>query len=224
MDEHEQASSEPTTPFERLGSDGGRQADQQAPQASQQTPPGYSVPPGQWTAAPMPPPAGRAGRPRQLLGSRVTAWVVAAALACAVVGLAVALTNTSPTTTAPVTARIPAGGIGPYGYFGTGPGRTRVGSPFGAGVIGTVNSVSASKFTMTTSAGQKLTVDEQSSTTYRKGASSASASAVTRGAHVLVLGSRSGLTVKATQVVIVPAGANVFGFSQPGPTSQPSVG
>jgi hypothetical protein len=48
--------------------------------------------------------------------------------------------------------------------------------------------VSASSFTITTSAGQTVTIDKTSSTTYRKGTNSASASAVKRGVSVLVLG------------------------------------
>src|SRR6195952_3902088 len=54
--------------------------------------------------------------------------------------------------------------------------------PAAGGVVGTVSSVSTSSFTVSTSAGQKVTVKEASSTTYRKRTSSASASAVTKGA------------------------------------------
>jgi hypothetical protein len=74
------------------------------------------------------------------------------------------------------------------------------------GVVGTVGSVSTSSFTVTTSAGQKMTVKKASSTTYKKGTSSASASAVTKGAPVLVLGTVNGTTITATQVVVRPAG------------------
>jgi hypothetical protein len=55
---------------------------------------------------------------------------------------------------------------------------------------------------MTTSAGQKVTVDEKSSTTYEKGTSSTSAKAVTKGQSVLALGTVNSTTVAATQVVI----------------------
>jgi hypothetical protein len=41
---------------------------------------------------------------------------------------------------------------------------------------------------MTTSASQKVTVDESSSTKYEKGSNSISASAIKKGTHVLVLG------------------------------------
>ena len=59
---------------------------------------------------------------------------------------------------------------------------------------------------MSTSAGQKVTVDEASSTTYQKGTSPASASAITTGEPVLALGITNGTTITATQVIVQPAG------------------
>ena len=59
---------------------------------------------------------------------------------------------------------------------------------------------------MTTSAGQKVTVKEASSTTYEKGTSPASASAITTGEPVLVLGTTSSTTITAAQVTVEPAG------------------
>jgi hypothetical protein len=59
---------------------------------------------------------------------------------------------------------------------------------------------------MLTATGQKVTVDEASSTKYQKGTSSASASAVTTGQPVLVLGTTSGTTITATQVIVQPPG------------------
>jgi hypothetical protein len=58
---------------------------------------------------------------------------------------------------------------------------------------------------VSTSAGQQVSVDTTSSTTYRKGASPAAASAVTQGAPVLVLGTANGTTIAATQIVAQPA-------------------
>ena len=57
---------------------------------------------------------------------------------------------------------------------------------------------------MSTSAGQKVTVKKASSTTYRKGTSPTSASAVTKGKPVLVLGTTNATTITATQVVVQP--------------------
>ena len=59
---------------------------------------------------------------------------------------------------------------------------------------------------MTTSAGQKVTVDEASATTYQDGTNATSDSAITAGEPVLVLGTTNGTTITATQVIIQPAG------------------
>jgi hypothetical protein len=98
--------------------------------------------------------------------------------------------------------------------------------------VGTVSSVSASGFTLSTSAGQNVTVNGAPSTTYQKGASSASASAVTSGEPVLVLGTTSGTTITATQVVVQPAGgasasssaAQVVPFQRGAPSTSKQVG
>jgi hypothetical protein len=85
---------------------------------------------------------------------------------------------------------------------------------------------------VTTSTGQKVTVDEASTTTYQKGTSPTSASAVVAGEPVLVLGMTSGTTITATQVIMQPTGgvgsaasaaaAGVVPFQQgaPSPTKQ----
>jgi hypothetical protein len=86
---------------------------------------------------------------------------------------------------------------------------------------------------MSTSAGQKVTVDEASSTTYQKGTSSISASAITTGERVLVLGTTSGTTITATQVIVQPTGgggsatssaAKVIPFQRGAPTTSKQVG
>jgi hypothetical protein len=65
--------------------------------------------------------------------------------------------------------------------------------------------VSTSGFELLTSAGQKVTVKETSSTTYEKGTSSASVSAVAKGRTTLVLGTTDSTTITATQVIVQPA-------------------
>jgi hypothetical protein len=74
--------------------------------------------------------------------------------------------------------------------------------PAAGGAVGTVVSVSKSSFTLTTPAGQKVTVDEASSTRYQKGTSSIPAGAITKGERVLVLGTTSGTTIRATQAIV----------------------
>jgi hypothetical protein len=66
---------------------------------------------------------------------------------------------------------------------------------------------------VSTPAGQKVTVEQASSTTYRNGTSSASASAVATGKAVLVLGTTDGTSITATQVVVDPAVGGPTTFS-----------
>ena len=86
---------------------------------------------------------------------------------------------------------------------------------------------------MSTSAGEKVTVKKASSTTYRKGTSSTSASAVRKGEPVLVLGTTNGTTITATLVVVQPAGsggsaassaAGVVPFQQGAPSPSKQAG
>jgi hypothetical protein len=55
---------------------------------------------------------------------------------------------------------------------------------------------------LTTSTGQKVTIEENSSTKYLKGTSSTSASAVTNGKSILVLGTTDSTTITAAQVIV----------------------
>ena len=122
----------------------------------------------------------------------------------------------------------------PGGGFGSGGGGSNARSgPASGGASGTVGSVSTSSFTLSTSAGVKVTVDEASSTTYQKGTSSTSASAITTGEPVLVLGTVSGTTITATQVIVQPTGgggsatssaAGVIPFQRGAPTTSKQVG
>ena len=164
-------------------------------------------------------------RVRRSLSHRIRGWIVAAALMCAVIGLSVALA-TAPSATAghPVPGSFVAGGPG----SGGGGSNARSG-PASGGASGTVGSVSTSSFTMSTSAGQKVTVDETSFTTYQKGTSSTSASAIATGEPVLVLGTTSGTTITAAQVITQPTGgggsatssaSTVIPFQRGAPTSK----
>ena len=124
--------------------------------------------------------------------------VAAIAVAGGSYGIVSAATGSSPAaaSTSTSTAGGPASGGG---------GSNARSGPAAGGSAGTVSSLSASGFTMTTSAGQKVTVKEASSTTYEKGTSPASASAITTGEPVLVLGTTSSTTITAAQVTVEPA-------------------
>jgi len=90
--------------------------------------------------------------------------------------------------------------------------------------------VTTSGFTLTTSAGEKVTVKEASSTTYQKGTSAASASAITNGENVVVLGTVNSTTITATQVTVetgstkTASEAGVVPFQQGAPSASKTVG
>jgi membrane-bound inhibitor of C-type lysozyme len=104
--------------------------------------------------------------------------------------------------------------------------------PAAGGSLGKVDSVSATGFTITTSAGQKVTIKKTSSTKYEKGTSSISAAAITKGKNVLVLGTTSGTTITATQVIVQTSGggsgtsstAGVVPFKRGAPSTSKQVG
>jgi hypothetical protein len=90
--------------------------------------------------------------------------------------------------------------------------------------------VSTSSFTLSTPAGQKVTVSKVSSTTYRKGTSSISASAIRKGQTVLVLGTTNGKTITAGQVIVQAtnsggsATSTVVPFQRGAPSTSKQVG
>ena len=176
-------------------------------------------------------------RVRRLLSNRRSGWIVAAVLMCAVIGLSIGLaTSPSATASSPSATAghlVPGSGVAGGSAAGGGGSNARSG-PAAGGAAGTVDSVSTSGFTLTTAAGQKVTVNEASATTYQNGTSSTSASAITTGEPVLVLGTTNGTTITATQVTVQPAGgvgsaasaaaAGVVPFQQGAPSTAKQVG
>ena len=137
---------------------------------------------------------------------------------------------TSGSSSAPPDSASAPPGSGSAGGSAGGGSNARSG-PAAGGAAGTAGSVSTSSFTLTTSAGQKVTIDEASSTTYEKGTSPASASAVTGGEPVLVLGTVDSTTITATQVIVQPpssgssaSSATVIPFQRGAPTTSKTVG
>jgi hypothetical protein len=127
---------------------------------------------------------------------------------------AIAATSSSATTT--TTTGSSSGSTGhPFaGGSGSGAkGANAKSGPAAGGTIGTVSSVSASGFTVTTSASQQVTINSTSSTSYEKGTGQATASAVTVGQPVLVLGTTGSTTITATEVIVQPPPA---GGTSPG--------
>jgi len=122
---------------------------------------------------------------------------VAAAVVGSATGFLVGIGASSAGAAPPVAAGSSAGHLGSGGQ-----GSNARSGPAAGGSSGTVGNVAKSSFTLTTSAGQEVTVDEQSSTKYEKGTNSASKSTIAKGEHVLVLGTVSSTTIKATQVIV----------------------
>ncbi|MEA2612612.1 MAG: hypothetical protein QOI52_571, partial [Chloroflexota bacterium] len=84
-----------------------------------------------------------------------------------------------------------------------------------------------------TATGETVTVNEATSTTYMQATSSVSASAITTGETVLVLGTVSSTTITATEVILQPTGdygsaassaAGVVPFQQGAPSTAKQVG
>jgi hypothetical protein len=102
--------------------------------------------------------------------------------------------------------------------------------PAAGGSAGTVSSVSSSGFKLLTSTGEKVTVKKTASTKYEKGTKSVSASAVTNGKTVLVLGTTNSTTITATQVIVQPAtsgsktASEVVSFKQGSPSASKQAG
>ena len=124
---------------------------------------------------------------------------------------------------AAISAQIAPGNGGP---------NARSGSAAG-GVVGMVDSVSTSSFAVLTLAGQKVTVQEASSTEYRKGINSIPAIAITKGDTVLVFGIVNGPTITASQVIVQTAdkggsatssAAGVVPFQRGAPSAAKQVG
>src|ERR1700730_15695996 len=150
-----------------------------------------------------------------MLSSKRSKVIAATAAAAIVIGGGsygiVAATSGSSSPAATVSNNSPAGGSASGapgakagGFGGGGSGSNAKSGPAAGGTTGTVSSVSATGFTLTTSAGEKVTIKEASTTTYEDGTSAASASAVRTGEPVLVLGTVNSTTITATQVIVQP--------------------
>ena len=133
----------------------------------------------------------------------------AIAVAGGAYGIVTATANSGSGTAATATSPAPTSGRPVPGGGGS---NARSG-PTAGGAVGTIDSVSSSSFTISTSAGQKVTVNKASSTTYRKGTSSTSASAIKRSESVLVLGTVNGPSITASQVIAQPTGGGASATS-----------
>jgi hypothetical protein len=168
-----------------------------------------------------------------MFSRKLTVSIVAGIAAIAVAGCSSG-TVSATSSSSPADSSSPTASASPAASSSSGGGGSNARSgPAAGGSSGTVSSTSTSGFTLTTSAGQKVTVKETSSTTYQKGTASTSASAITAGEPVLVLGTTNSTTITATQVTVQPAGsessaastaAGVVPFQKGAPATSKTVG
>ena len=143
-----------------------------------------------------------------MVSGRLTKSIAVGAAAIAIGGASYGIVSASSSSASTSgTSATPSTGPASGPQSGGGAANARSG-PAAGGSTGTVSSVTTSGFTLTTSGGQKVTVHEASSTAYEKGTSTASASAVTKGETVLVLGTTDSTTITATQVIVQAAGSS----------------
>ena len=162
-----------------------------------------------------------------MFSSKRSRVIAAAAAAIAIAGgsYGIVTATSSSASAAPAASSSPAGG------FGSGGGSNARSGPAAGGTVGTISSVSSSGFTLTTATGQKVTIKEASSTTYEKGTSASTVSAVTTGEPVLVLGTTDSTTIIAAQVIVQPPatsasnpGGQVIGYAKGKQGSSEQVG
>jgi hypothetical protein len=116
------------------------------------------------------------------------------------------------------------------GFAGSGGGSNARSKNAAGGSVGTITGVSGSSFTVSTPAGEKVTIKETSSTVYDNGSTTSTASAVTKGKTVLVLGKVNSTTITASQVIVQPAislskaSAKVIAFKQGAQSASKTVG
>ena len=172
------------------------------------------------------------GRPklrRRPLRNRILGVVVALFVPALGLGLA-ACGGTSSSAAATTSSATATQASASTGFTGSGGGSNARSTNAAGGSVGKVTGVSASSFTVSTPAGEKVTVKETSSTVYDKGTSKSAASAVTKGKTVLVLGKVNSTTITASQVIVAPAinlskaSASVIAFKQPNESEAKSVG
>jgi hypothetical protein len=170
---------------------------------------------------------------QRVVSRNLTKSIAAGVAAIAIAGGSYGIVSATSSGSSAAASSGTAGSGGAAGGPGSGGGGSNARSgPAAGGTSGTASSVSTSGFTLTTAAGQKVTVHEASATTYQRGTSAASASAVTTGEPVLVLGTTSGTTITATQVIVQPtdsgsatsSAAKVVPFQRGTPATSKQVG
>ncbi len=148
----------------------------------------------------------------------LAAGIAAVVIAGGTFGIVSAASGGTPSAAATLPGATAHSGAPHGGFLGSsrsaGTGFNARSGPAAGGSVGTVSNLSSSGFTLSTSAGQKVTVKETSSTTYESGTAAASAGAVSNGKTALVLGTTDSTTITATKVIVQPPNSGSNGSSQ----------
>jgi hypothetical protein len=164
---------------------------------------------------------------KRILGIGVALFVPALGLGLAACG---GTSSSAAATTRSTTATQTSTSAGLTGHAGSGGASNARSTNAAGGSVGKVTGVSASTFTVSTPAGERVTVKETSSTVYDKGTSRSVASAVTKGTTILVLGKVNSTTISASQVIVQPAinlskaSAKVISFKKGSQSASKTVG
>lgn len=160
---------------------------------------------------------------RRWLSKKRSAWMVAAFASVVVIGLSVGLVvpgSSAPNVTAP-SDTTSSGALGSNARS----------APAAGGAAGAISDVSPSGMTITTSAGQTVTVTYSNATKYDEGSQSISGMSTTAGEDILVFGTTNSTTIAASQVIVEPpdssmfvASSTVIPFTRGSPTNLEQVG
>lgn len=141
------------------------------------------------TDSPAAAPPRTSSRRRLLPSKKAAGWIVAAVLACGVTGMSVDLATSTGGAAAPTAS---ATGTAGAGSNAPGNGSNARSGPAAGGASGTVSGIGQARFTLTTTTGQKVTVDEEEADRIGQ---------VTNGESVLVLGTVSNTTIQASEII-----------------------
>src|SRR3984957_4299784 len=139
---------------------------------------------------------------RQMFSSKRSTVIAAGAAAALIAAVAACGSSASGTAASGSTPASAAASSSPDGGPGSGGAANARSGPAAGGSAGTITSVSTTGFTLTTAAGEKVTVTEASATTYPKGTSTATAAAT--GQPALVPGPTDSTTIPAAQIIVQP--------------------
>lgn len=161
------------------------------------------------------------------LRSKKSRWVASALVVAGLIGVSVGVASFDSSTPS-----VTPGSSTPYkaGLGADGGASNARSAPAAGGTVGTIDTVTSSRFTLTTPTGQRVTVNEAPTTKYESATSSTASSVVRTGNNVLVVGSVNSTTITATEVTTqtapddVSTASTVIPFDRGKPSTEKEVG